>query len=278
MHQPQMTLSKTLLSTALLVGAFTASKEVLAADTSPSQNQVVVMGALGDSITMGFNSGAPLNQPQSSWSTGTRSSDGVTSHRERLEAMGYAVFARNVARSGAKAVEMPGQLATLLRWATPDYVTLLIGANDVCDWSEDHLRELGSFRKNVATTLATLIKHNPDVRVVLVPIPDMLNLWEVGLGSRCEKRWNRIPMCTNLLGRRVTPEQRSAFVSRLADANDTLASLAAEFSNNVRFIASAETVDFERQHVSRLDCFHPSLAGQKLISDTTWNEGWFVGE
>ena len=262
----------------ILIAAVVGWASVAAAEESLMSSSTLVMGALGDSITMGFNSGAPLNQPQSSWSTGTRSSDGVASHRERLESLGYTVYARNVARSGAKAVEMPGQLAELLRWGTPDYVTFLIGANDVCDWGANHARDLGAFRRNVASTLTTLVARNPDVRIVLVPIPDMLNLYEVGLGTRCEKRWNRLPMCTNLLGRRVTPGERIAFIDRLADANAVLEDLAAEFSANVRFIASAQTVDFERRHVSRLDCFHPSLAGQALISETTWAEGWFGNE
>jgi lysophospholipase L1-like esterase len=236
--------------------------------------QKLTMAAVGDSITRGFNSGAAMAQPQRSWSLGWE--DGpVLSHRQRLEALGLRVSAVDVSRSGATSRDLAGQIARLMKFKQLDYVTFLIGANDVCDWSDEHGESLQKFEDRLRNAMSRLVTHSPEVKILLVAIPDMLNLWEVASSQRCQAKWSVTQFCPRLLGRRVTDLGRQNFADRLADANHVLGLVANEFPENVKFVHRAASLEFEWRHISRLDCFHPSAEGQAYIAEETWRDGWF---
>ncbi|HEY5629376.1 MAG TPA: SGNH/GDSL hydrolase family protein, partial [Candidatus Limnocylindrales bacterium] len=91
------------------------------------------IASTGDSITRGYNTGTfPYSDnPSASWSTGTNST--VVSHYTRLLALNSAIAGHvyNDAKSGAKMADLNGQMTTVVG-QKPDYVTVLMGANDVC--------------------------------------------------------------------------------------------------------------------------------------------------
>ena len=74
---------------------------------------------------------------------------------------------------------------------------------------------------------------------------------------------------------------RLANRDRLIGFNAILADLVAEFDasdgqhywhySNVTY-----DVKFDAEHVSEIDCFHPSAEGQALIAEGTWNAGPFA--
>src|SRR5690606_22150129 len=133
-----------------------------------------------DSITRGFNAcGFFVDCPSRSFSTGT-SSD-VNSHYLRILAVNPDVSGNNVnaAQSGARAADMPGQAAAVVA-AGAEYVTLLIGANDACTSSEASMTPVATFRSHIDNALATLKAGLPDARVLVISIPDIKRLWEVG--------------------------------------------------------------------------------------------------
>jgi lysophospholipase L1-like esterase len=235
----------------------------------------VVMAAIGDSITRAFNSGAPLAQPHRSWSLGYENGV-VRSHRQRLEDMGVGVTAIDVSRSGAKSRDLAGQVGRLLRYNSLDYVSFLMGANDVCDWRTNHAADLRQYETNLRQAVSRLVNHSPNVKILMVAIPNMLNLYEVASPHRCQAKWTIMSFCPSLLGRNITALQRQYFGERLADANDALRTVADEFADNVKFVEHAATLEFEWRHISRIDCFHPSAAGQAYLADETWNHGWFA--
>src|SRR4029450_10434654 len=91
------------------------------------------MASPGDSITRAFNTGGVpfTDAPGNSWSTGTRTS--VQSHYAGLLAAEPAILERdfNDAESGAKAIDLDAQVSTATEQSVA-YVTVLIGANDLC--------------------------------------------------------------------------------------------------------------------------------------------------
>lgn len=231
------------------------------------------VAAMGDSITAGYNSRWPgdLGNARYSWSTGSR----VPSHVKKLKAIiPEKVVAVNVAKKGATSHELQGQLEAA-KFSHIDYLTLLIGANDVCDWPSDHETHLTKFRSNVKNILDKVITANREIRIIMPAIPNMYRLYQVG-NKDCGRRWDFFEACPLLLHSSRSDEERQGFHARLVDANDTLEKLAENYENNVKFIGSTYDFDFTIDHVSKLDCFHPSIAGQKIISRLTWEEGWYL--
>src|SRR5207249_4829158 len=92
-----------------------------------------VMAAVGDSITQVASSAGSLgvDAPQNSWSTGTNST--VNSHYLRLLALGAPIGQQNhnLSVSGAKVGGLNAQMLNVVA-IRPDYLTVLIGGNDLC--------------------------------------------------------------------------------------------------------------------------------------------------
>src|SRR4051794_41652035 len=92
------------------------------------------MAAMGDSISRGYDVCCSFGEhPQNAWSTGDAAGDGVTSHYERLLAADPAIagHAFNDAVTGARMAGAPAQAAQAVGQGA-QYVTVLMGANDVC--------------------------------------------------------------------------------------------------------------------------------------------------
>jgi lysophospholipase L1-like esterase len=115
------------------------------------------VAAAGDSITRGYDAmflGCFLADcPQYSWSTGTSSP--VSSHSARIRAAspGVSVTSANVARTGAKMSDLNRQL-TLIGTGV-QYVTVLLGANDVCTSSAATMTDPALFRKQFQDAMRT---------------------------------------------------------------------------------------------------------------------------
>ena len=101
---------------------------------SPNGSPPSSMAALGDSLTVGWNAcGAFGVCPAGSWSTGTT----LNSHYERILAVNPAIngHAFNDAVPGAPMSSLQGQANTAVSQGA-QYVTMLMGANDICQSSE----------------------------------------------------------------------------------------------------------------------------------------------
>jgi lysophospholipase L1-like esterase len=246
-----------------------------------AEEQAFNIGAVGDSISAGFNADRLLNNRELSWSTGTSGDRRVLSHFHRLTDIHGSAHVRafNEAVMGSESADLPQQTRRL-SGRQLDYVTVLIGANDVCTWSGPDLDEkLRRFKTHVTFSVQTLLDGNPGVRVVLVQIPDLFRLWELGMANNCQSKWNLFGICAPLLAEDRTMEERLEFRSRWEIANATLANIAdqlnARFPGQVQFDETLGQTEFEAEHLSRLDCFHPSVAGQNLIAEKTWQAGWY---
>ncbi len=240
-----------------------------------AQEDKIVIGAIGDSITAGFNAEKFSDNRGYSWSTGDKDEEKVDSHYFRVKENNQTkkIVTKNMAFVGAEAKDLLLQTRGLKN-IHPNYVTVLIGANDVCHWQEDHAQELKGFKSDVGATIREVIKMKPDVKITLLPIPNFKKLYELGKSHGCQQRWNLISMCSPLLSQSVTEEKREKFYERWEDANDSLREVASEFDQNVLFIEDLKNYAFEWEHISPKDCFHPSVEGQNQIAELAWDATW----
>ena len=244
------------------------------------------MAAVGDSITQAASSGGSLgaDYPANSWSTGTSSS--VSSHYQRLLAAGAPIAgaAYNRSVSGAKVADLNGQMQTVTS-LQPDYLTVLIGGNDLCTDTVAEMTSVADFRARFAAAMATLAAGSPDTYVHVVSIPDAYQLWNLFRGNWWARFvWSAGDICQSLLANPTSTQaadvQRRATVrQRNVDYNTQLAEVCAQFASRCRFDGNAvfNTV-FTIGDVSG-DYFHPSVAGQAKLAAVTWSAGftWTAG-
>ncbi len=116
------------------------------------------MAAIGDSITRATDTCCWYgDHPSNSWSTGAAGWDGVGSHYERLRAFDPAIggHAYNDAAAGATMASGPGQAQQAVDQHA-EYVTVMLGANDLCTSSPATMTPVDVFRTQIRSTLQTL--------------------------------------------------------------------------------------------------------------------------
>src|SRR5918995_3480292 len=123
------------------------------------------VAAIGDSITQAYDVCCWYgNHPANSWSTGGAGWDGVTSHYERIRAGRPGVVAYNDAVSGARMSDAPAQASRAVGQGAR-YVTILMGANDLCTSSAATMTSVETFRSQVRQAVATLRTGAPNALV-----------------------------------------------------------------------------------------------------------------
>jgi lysophospholipase L1-like esterase len=239
------------------------------------------MAATGDSITRAFNSGAIpwTDAPWNSWSTG--SSGYVWSHYRRILAANPSIFLRNFndARSGAKMAELSRQVA-LVNLQHVDYVTILMGANDACASSEAAMTPVQDFRAQYDAALEELTAGSPQAYVYVVSIPDVYRLWLLFHdNSSARFAWRLTGFCKSMLANPgstapADEARRQRVRQRIVDYNAVLAEGCALYIH-CRFDGNAVfDYAFQRKDVSKVDYFHPSREGQRVLAAVTWEAGY----
>jgi lysophospholipase L1-like esterase len=234
------------------------------------------MGALGDSITAGYGTCFTLVAcSRNSWSTG--GSAAVDSHYRRIRDDNAKIRgnAENYAVPGAVAADLAGQADRAVRDKV-QYVTVLIGANDACADRVGDMTRTGTFRKQVDTALARLKKGLPKARVLVVSIPDIYRLWELGHDNkRAVRAWSR-GVCQSLLARPTSTadaddERRRKVADRVDAYNRELEAACKKYGKRCRWDGGrAHRVRFSLDLVNEIDYFHPDVEGQNKLADVTW--------
>jgi lysophospholipase L1-like esterase len=240
------------------------------------------MASVGDSITRAYNtcSSAFVDCPPNSWSTGTSVS--VNSHYSRLLAANPAIAGKNFsdAVSGAKMADLNGQVTTVNARGV-QYVTILMGGNDVCTSSESTMTSVADFANQFQAAMSTLTSGSPKAKIFVASIPDVSNLHAI-LKDNISARfiWALFQICQSMLASPLSTEQsdvdrRARVTQRNVDFNTALATICSryvncKFDNNAVF-----NFRFRATDVSTRDYFHPSLSGQKRLACVSWGAGYW---
>jgi len=244
------------------------------------------MAALGDSMTQAMDADGNVygDQPQNSWSTGTSST--VLSQYVRILLQNRLILGNNHndAVSGAKMADLNGQAQNAVSQGV-EYVTILMGGNDVCTPSEETMTSVETFRSQFEEAMDTLTSGLPDARIFVASIPDIYHLWFILHDNPIAVLvWDNAPppygpICQSMLADATSDApgdvaRRERVRQRNIDFNTVLSEVCSsydhcQFDDNVVFNSQ-----FDESQVSFIDYFHPSIAGQTNIARLTWDAGY----
>jgi lysophospholipase L1-like esterase len=260
--------------------------------------------SLGDSITEAVNAEEfhpwkPLTRnPWAGWANGyvgkwelRLGRTDVNSHNQRITEQFGKVGRKNkeAAKTGAESDVLWKQARKAVK-KKADYVTILMGQNDVCGDDVSEIPTDEEFELNVRTAF-DLLRDGlpPGATVYALAIVDIHQLWvikddlELFFDVDCADVWDLlasedVPCGTMLGGDDVAREFTRG---RLDDFNALLAGLVAEYDasdphHHWEFTYASFDLKFEAEDVSEVDCFHPSAEGQRKLSEATWTAGPFA--
>jgi lysophospholipase L1-like esterase len=236
------------------------------------------MAAIGDSITRAYDVCCSYgDHPGQSWSTGSTSYDGIASHYERIRQLNPAITGRgyNDAVSGAKMAAAPTQATQAVNQGAR-YVTILLGANDLCTSSPSTMTSTTTFRAQFSQAMATLMAQERDPYVLVSSLPNLYQLWEVlHTNSLARWVWSTANICQSMLGASRTEAGRQLVVDRERAFNQILDEVCAQYPTCRWDGGAVYNYRFSASQVSTLDFFHPSLSGQAALARVSWTASWW---
>jgi lysophospholipase L1-like esterase len=307
--------------TAALIGLSCIAPDAARAFHIPENHQVPLMVGLGDSISAGALAdtstqkslpipwGLPIpsldnpldgigfksdfeNKRTYSWVSGLV----VHSHYRRLQefmkAQGKRIWALNFAESGAvsaKALAQAGEVETAVKlglFNSIPYVTLLIGANDLCKSVP-----LETFRQNVhgifEKIAAIRTGEGQPRRVLVSSIPRIADLGESRImdyrtagGYSCRAiRSTRVSVCKRMTQWK-TAEEHQKLNTLVDQANEILKDETLEAARKYPVLETYFSQVLSETNLDAtdlaMDCFHPNSTGQEKIAESLWkDQPWF---
>lgn len=216
--------------------------------------------ALGDSGTTAFNAQKSWNNIENSWATGTKIKSHFVMLKEKLT--GKRIRVINMAVPGVAVDDIIRQ-AEQASSIPLDYVTILIGANDFCGGNADP----DSYGAKVLVAVNKIKEVSPKAKILLSSIPDMIQVRKVAATMQCNFLWKRAMQHCDV-------SDESKFYASWNAMNAKLKEIAAT-NENVKYSEALSKAIIDRDALSNIDCFHPSLAAQGKIAAMTWDEGFF---
>ncbi|GLX01856.1 SGNH/GDSL hydrolase family protein [Microtetraspora sp. NBRC 16547] len=249
---------------------------LLLPSTVSAQTGTVVMAALGDSISAGFNAcGWYASCASRSWSTGDSAE--VNSHYLRLRALVPGIDGHNVnlAVPGSTSADLAGQAREAVAKGA-DYVTVMIGAQDACAASEKAMTPVAVFGQRVDEALAVL--RTTGARVFVGSIPDLRRLWSLGRTSTLARAfWTVGHICPSMLAEPASTARqdllrRARVRARVMAYNARLEEACLAYGPACRYDGGAVfSFPYALKHVSAWDYFHPSGEGQRALAKVTFD-------
>jgi lysophospholipase L1-like esterase len=270
-----------MLTAAALLSLSLASPGPGAAAASPAAPPLPSsMAALGDSITQAFDDCCSFgSHPQDSWSTGDGwPGNGIYSHYQRVAALNPSIVghAANDSSPGAKVADTNGQAQTAVGQGA-QYVTILIGANDVCTSTIAGMTSTAAFQSAFQTTLTTLESGLPAGAPIFVSsIPNIYQLWSVlHTNPSAAAVWSFGHICQSMLATSNTEAQRQQVLAQEEADNAVLGQVCTQYANCRWDNDATFNTQFTPAEVSTIDYFHPSQAGQAALAAETWSSSWW---
>jgi lysophospholipase L1-like esterase len=240
------------------------------------------IAGIGDSITRAADVCCWYgDHPAQSWSTGGGFFDGIRSHYERIRALNPSIWGRNYndAVSGAKMRDAQAQAQTAVTQGA-SYVTVLMGGNDVCTGAIATMTSVSDFRAQLVGAMNTLASGLPaDAHVFVSSIPNIYRLWQLFHDNPAAQLvWSLAHICQSMLSPINSEADRQAVLAREQEFNQVLADVCSQYAF-CRFDDYAVfNYQFSASEVSKLDYFHPSLAGQAALASVTWQHSWWPSQ
>lgn len=263
----------------LLIG-FAAAVLAGAPGASASPPLPGSIASIGDSITRATDVCCWYgDHPSQSWSTGGGLFDGISSHYERLRALNPGIYGHNYndSRAGAKMRDAGAQAQSAAAQQAA-YVTILMGANDVCTSSPSTMTSVADFTAQFTVTMNTLAVGLPaGAHVFVSSIPNVYQLWQLLHGNSTARFvWWAAQICQSMLSPFNTEQTRQLVLAREQAFNHVLAEVCSRYAM-CRFDDRAVfSYQFSAGQVSTLDYFHPSLSGQATLAGLTWQRSWWA--
>lgn len=239
------------------------------------------MASTGDSITRAYDStwwGCFLTDcPQNSWSTGTASS--VNSQYLRIKAQNAAITGNNFndAKTGAKMADLAGQLSTAGSTQHVGYVTILMGANDVCTSSTSTMTSTADFQSQFSSALSGFIAADPGGLVYVSSLPNVVTLYNaLQNNSSALSAWRNFNICQSALPPGGTDASRQLVHQREVAFNGILQSVCGQYPGNCLYDGGAGfAATYSASCISTIDYFHPNVTGEAFIAQLTWAKSYW---
>lgn len=229
---------------------------------APAASDPYLLVVHGDSFTAALDPGRG-DRNELSWATGTE--PGLDSVLERLRGQGRDASASNVAFSGARMLDVPGQALRAPRGA--DLVLLFLGTNDLC-WPTPTTPE--AFRSGTDAALDLLRTNHPDARIVVFAVPDLWRLHELHLAEpQALAFWagNR-DYCPDFFNPSPSPSAPAIARTRLDSFNGILQDEAE--AHGAAYSGATFWPGWSLEHFSDRDYFHPNLGGEARLAAAAW--------
>jgi len=153
-----------------------------------------------------------------------------------------------------------------------------MGANDVCTGSPATMTAVADFRAQFSAAMATLAAGLPAGSHVFVgSIPNVYRLWQLlRANATAQVVWSVAGICQAMLSPFNTEQDRQVVLAREQAFNQVLGEICGQYATICRFDDYAVfNYAFSASQVSKLDYFHPSLAGQAALASITWQRSWW---
>jgi hypothetical protein len=162
-------------------------------------------------------------------------------HYQRLLVLNPTIIGKNYndAATGAKMIDLNGQVTTAVAQSA-QYVTIMMGANDVCASSEATMTPVDTFAAQFRTALTTLTTGLPNTPIYVVSIPDVFELWKLFRNNQSAQTvWATLSLCQSLLARPTSNAQadvdrRNRVRQRNIDFNSALRAVCGDFFTSGR--------------------------------------------
>jgi len=208
-----------------------------------------------------------------SWATGT--AEDLRSHRQRLH-LDSPESNHNLAVSGARVAGLASQARSAVQ-GQPDYLTVLIGANDACTTEETAMTSVADYISAFNAGMDTLVRGLPNARILVLSIPDLARLWEIGKGRPDVRRvWEGYGICQSMLAdptdtSAAANARRGRVLARIQAYNAAMAAACDRHPGQCRHDKNAIfDYRFHLEEVSTIDYWHPSKRGQATLARLAW--------
>jgi lysophospholipase L1-like esterase len=237
----------------------------------PTPASYDTVAVVGDSISVGYNAcsgGGPCKD--ASWATGSMPQ--VHSVAARL-GISTSSDVHNLAISGSRIRNTPQEMSRIT--APVDLVLVLAGANDICQPSVASMTEPETFAWRLRQLLDEIDRQSPDAAVLVMSVPDVTQVATIdGVPARVQTQRINATLCGSVLGtsrHEVTADDIAMVKQRIKDYDAAIIDECAERERCVDDGGALTAHRFVLDQLSRVDYFHPSLEGQRAISQMAWD-------